>query len=339
MAISIKRMLRESLAWGYHQANLALSRLRGKVIILTYHRVLSGKELATQFVQPGMYVRDEVFEMQARFLMQDFDVLRFVDLIDMWIDGRWDKKARYCVITFDDGWIDNYAYAFPILKHYGVPATVFLPTAFVGTDEWFWPDKLGYLLTHGAEQDVAAVWEYLRSRFPILSVSLPHRLGDIDVVIEALKKVPNQDLLEAIAELEVLSGKPLAGKRMIMNWSEVEEMSNSGISFGSHSVNHKILPCIPHDEMRYEIEASFRDLRVSKCNAVPVFCYPNSSCTDAIAEEVKNAGYRAAVGGNSGHERQVPSNLFQLKRIGIHNDIARTIPLFAWRLAGARTWV
>src|SRR4030042_3672630 len=52
------------------------------------------------------------------------------------------SPGRKCAITFDDGWLDNYRTAFPILKKYEVPATVFLPAAVVGTDHWFWFDHL-----------------------------------------------------------------------------------------------------------------------------------------------------------------------------------------------------
>ena len=95
-----------------------------------------------------MYVSKDVFEMQMQFLKEHFTVVSFGELLDLWTQKTYDQSKRYCVITFDDGWLDNYIYAYPVLKKYEIPATIFLPTAFVGTNKWFWPDKIGFILRH-----------------------------------------------------------------------------------------------------------------------------------------------------------------------------------------------
>jgi UDP-2,3-diacylglucosamine pyrophosphatase LpxH len=74
-------------------------------------------------------------------LCKRFTVLSLNELLERWRTDQLDASKAYCVITFDDGWQDNYQYAFPVLKHYGLPATIFLATDFIGTDRWFWPDQ------------------------------------------------------------------------------------------------------------------------------------------------------------------------------------------------------
>lgn len=114
-------------------------------MVLAYHRVLTNDDLRRQSVQPGMYVLDTVFEQQMMFVKQNFTVLSLQDLLGLWKGDVWDEHARYCVITFDDGWLDNYRHAYPVLKRLCLPATIFLPTDYVGSDEWFWPDQLAFL--------------------------------------------------------------------------------------------------------------------------------------------------------------------------------------------------
>jgi hypothetical protein len=91
-------------------------------------------------------VTPETFEEHLRFLTAHFEVISFADLLAKWDTRQWDDTARYCVITFDDGWVDNYVHAYPLLRAYGLPATICLPTDLVGTDEWLWSDRLGALL-------------------------------------------------------------------------------------------------------------------------------------------------------------------------------------------------
>ncbi|MFO0768115.1 MAG: polysaccharide deacetylase family protein [Nitrospiraceae bacterium] len=126
-------------------------RHRGKVIILMYHRVLSTENLCEESIQAGMYVRDVVFRRQMEFVRSHFTVVPLGELVRLWQCSQLDTKATYCAVTFDDGWQDNYLHAYPVLKELGVPATVFLPTDFVGTARWFWPDLLARVI--GAVSD------------------------------------------------------------------------------------------------------------------------------------------------------------------------------------------
>ena len=106
--------------------------------------------------------------------------------LDRWRYGTWDDSVRYCVITFDDGWLDNYRYAFPLLRAYRAPATIFLPTDLIGTNKWLWWDRLGYLLTRARGAKSRAVPD------------------DIDSVIEHAKQIPDEAreaLIDDLAQL------------------------------------------------------------------------------------------------------------------------------------------
>ena len=61
-----------------------LNHLRGKVLILMYHRVIPRSELETAFVQPGMYVTPETFEMHLRFLTSRFHILSLEEALARW---------------------------------------------------------------------------------------------------------------------------------------------------------------------------------------------------------------------------------------------------------------
>jgi len=343
----IKQKLKSSVRKGvsalYFASHHLMRHLRGKVIILTYHRVVSSKELDKYYIQPGMYVKSDTFEMQMKFLKDHFVTLPFAELLHVWRQGEMDGKKRYCVITFDDGWLDNYVYAYPILKKYSLPATIFLTTSYIGTSQWFWPDKMSFLLQsycgnnmpvnpHGHIKDLVKRYSWLNiDRKKIRS----NAVGTvIENAIKKCKELSENDINNIIVGLsESLQALP-PDDRLLLDWKEVKEMSNHGISFGSHTSSHRILTKLSSTELQKELSESRSMLGKMKINHIPVFCYPNGNYTDTIVEQVKASGYQAAVSTDQGFEGSSALNQFTLKRIGIHDDISKTLPLFAYRLSG-----
>ncbi len=334
----IKGAIREVGAGIYHSSRLGAVRHRGKVVILTYHRVLREEDLGASFVQPGMYVLKAVFENQVRFLKERFEILSFGDLLSRWTAGVWDGRRGYCAITFDDGWRDNYLHAYPILRDHGIPATVFLPTAFIGTRHRFWWDEVAWSLRRcwlaRRQEEGKRRWAELSQRYPWLELEEPPTDAALDEVIERFKNVPEREIYDWLEVTRGALGGETPDERALVDWREVEEMSDQGISFGSHSCTHRILTRLPKEEIREEVYGSRDALRARRIRFVPVFSYPNGNYNHDVMEEVKRAGYEAAVSGRFGIESECPEDVWALRRIGVHNDITRTAALFALRISG-----
>lgn len=338
IACSVKSYGRAMAAACYAAMPGFLSGLKGKVSILTYHRVLSHSELSTQYVQPGMYVSVDVFDRQLQFLKRHCTVLSFADLLAMWATRQWDITQRYCVVTFDDGWLDNYRHAFPLLKRYGIPATIFLPTDYIGTDQWFWPDRISWLWPRwnkqsGAEQH--RVWSAVSTQHAWCQ-GLEQALmgGDIESLLEGCKPHSYDRIDHFVQSWADALGVLLPSERQVMNWDEVNEMSQSGIFFGSHSMTHKILTTVSDEELLQEVQGSWDALRRRVVRALPVFCYPNGNWNERIGRAVEVAGYEAAVTTEFGYETGVPGNLYALKRINMHEAVTCSDALLGFHLAG-----
>lgn len=337
----VKGWARRSAAEFYARSPGFLRQLRGKVTILMYHRVVTGVELSSQFIQPAMYVTSETFGRQVRFLREHFDVLSMHELLSMWREKIWNPERRYCVITFDDGWLDNYMHAFPVLRRYDVPATIFLPTGVIGTDQWFWPEQVGWLTQQFALLPPKRRAEILASLreggtwFNDIVKTLD--AGQSDHLIERCKVVLDEGIGELVSRLAEAMEVRLPEERLVMNWEEVGEMSAAKISFGSHSVNHKILTTVSETGLHEEVHRSLETLRKRNLNLVPVFCYPNGNYSSTVMRCVEAAGYCAATTTEPGWEVPDTSRMFRLKRVGIHNDLTSSDSLFAFHLAGYNT--
>ncbi len=314
---------------------------RGKVLILAYHRIVTPEDLSRSHVEPGMYVLRDVFDMQVRWLLEQFDILSFAQLLARWRDNEWDEQKGYCVLTFDDGWLDNYRHAFPILKKYHVPATIFLPTNYIGSNEWFWPEKFAYLLARFSQDSLTSAQRKCVGDVIAELSGLPHHEFDgqqgvsFDTVWEVIgrcKLATPSEIQRGINKLSEILEVSVPHERLTINWSEVAEMAENGISFGSHSCSHHLLTRLNEETIRQELLESDRQLRTLPAGYLPVFCYPNGDNNESIQGLVRQAQYVAAVGTRPGIEGQHPGNMYELNRIGMHNEVSETVPLLSFHL-------
>jgi peptidoglycan/xylan/chitin deacetylase (PgdA/CDA1 family) len=308
-------------------------------VILMYHRVVPINE-AREVFQPGIYVEPYIFERHLRFLKKYFCIVPFSELLDCsrrTLRVLNDKPV--CVLTFDDGWYDFYTYAFPILKAHQVPATVFLPTDFIGTKNWFWTDRLTFLFFQ--KKQLKGLTKRIQfSRNPLVN-RLEEMKGppesSVEKAIGQLKTYRNEQIEEVLLEI-VKNGdlKPAPTERAFLSWEEVKEIAQSGlITFGSHTATHRILTTLEECKIKEELRRSKEKLVGEKVGdpAFIPFSYPNGNYDDRIAKMVKDAGYSSAVTTETGWNHH-ESDRFSLKRIPIHQDITSTEGMLGCRLVG-----
>jgi len=299
-------------------------REHNSALILMYHRVLGVLSAGADFVQPGMYVSTETFRCHMRFLKEVFNVLPLAELVER-IES--DKcVSGCCAITFDDGWLDNYTHAFPVLQELQIPATIFLATNFIGTDRMFWPEELSYYLSQPEVMALAKINPLLQ-RIYTDNITVKY----LDNAIQFMKTyspVEREELLSHLRSTNV-STHP---KRMLMNWDEAKHMQASGlINFDAHTANHAILDQISLDEAEEEIITSRNEIEQRLGRTPEFFAYPNGNYSDDLKALLKRNGFRGAVTTRKGWlDKDV--GLFEIPRIGMHEDVSCTIPLFYARI-------
>lgn len=339
----IKAIARTLAARGYTAAGGHKRANIGRVIILMYHRVLKDNDDYAKYLQPGMFVFQSSFEMHVQSLLEDYDVISFDEMLRLQQTGTPERRSRCCVITFDDGWRDNYDFALPILRKYRLPATVFLTTGYAGTERSFWHEDVSRLFflfdrAYGSETpcarpvaDVSPLTHLISSH---LLLKTRHRADSIDTVVEALKSHPAEVIEGSIHAVAAAFDLILSSSRTMLSWDEIRDMGLAGISFGSHTCEHQLLTQVDDLTAQREIRNSLADLRSQDLNLIPAFCYPNGFHNRRIRELVADAGYSAAVTTSYGSESPELPELFQLARIGIHQDISKSRSLFFYRIRG-----
>src|SRR5262245_45583277 len=106
------------------------------VLGLNYHRI---GEAGRSVYDRGLWsATADDFDAQVGWLKSHFDIIRPDDLPAALAA----RRGRHVLITFDDGYRDNYADAFPVLKRHGVPATFFITTGFIDDARLSWWDEI-----------------------------------------------------------------------------------------------------------------------------------------------------------------------------------------------------
>ena len=308
-----------------------------------YHRIIPINE-TTPGLQAGMYVKPESFDMHLYYLKKYFRVIPFPEIIT----PSNNKAHKYtntnkplCIITFDDGWYDFYKYAYQILKAWKMPATVFLPTKYIGTGEQFWTDRLTSLIVQNQQNEYTNHLEKLEINGNLDVVEKIDRLvGTIDSISERaisfLKNYSDDDINVILDKLEIMWGlEQNVTDRAFLNWKEVGEMMESGfVNFGSHTNNHKMLTYLDNNEIVDELVQSRNKLIMEKVvisSFIP-FSYPNGNFDERAIHLVKEAGYHAAVTTINGWN-SYNSSLFDLKRVSIHEDMSSTKGMFGSKIS------
>jgi peptidoglycan/xylan/chitin deacetylase (PgdA/CDA1 family) len=268
-------------------ANTVMERLSRRFQILIYHKVSPDTH---PFFEP---THPAVFEQQMQFLKQCYQVKPLTELVER--AKRGDVPHRAVAITFDDGYRDNYEFAFPILKKYGLPATVFVATGAIGTGEILWHDRIfdAFRFATAPRTNLQSALDRARELY-----------GD-----DRRRWVEN-------VEQELKPIFPPEYAPYMLSWSQIREMHVSGIEFGSHTVTHPILSKIPRDEMLKELRESKQRLAEQLNANVVSFAYPNgktSDYNDEIKAALPQCGYSYAVTTRAGFNRPL-ADPFDLRR-------------------------
>ena len=297
------------------------ARTRGtsRSVILCYHGIRPERGLAFD-PNGAMHVSPQLFEAHLAHLTRACDVLP--------LDAIADRRAtpgpngRVAVaITFDDGYRDNLDVAFPLLREYGCPATIFLPTSFIGTGRPFWWEQLEAWIG-----DAGAQVAHDGDVYDLATVSGKDRLFDrLRVGLTRAGPARRQRLLEHARAL-------LAPSRDVesstLSWPQIDWLAASGlISFGAHTVNHFAVSSLTDAELDFEVGASRHELaqRLAVPSEFLAYPYGRYADLDPRADGVLRAhGSIGAVTLVAGAVESSPS-AYSLPRIFVErgDDVAR----------------
>ncbi len=292
---------------------------QNKCVILFYHRFADKKNNSI------LHKLDKKsFQKQMRYLKKCYDVISLDNLVE-----KVRKKERFqktaIVITIDDGFKDNYDFAYPILKELNIPATIFLTTGLIGTSKVPWVDELGVALEKTNRKRLSFAELFGNNTIDISDTA--SRANAFHQIYLKLLYLDHNLKLEYLNRLMQYLGNNDGTEyheRTMLNWSEIVEMSKNGITFGAHTMSHPTLSKMKTKQAKAEIYLSRKEIEKFLKNKVNHFAIPNGQPRD-FTEELRafcrNENFKSVLTTNFGIVNE-NSSLYDLPRVHI------TGPLF-----------
>jgi len=316
-------------------------------LVLMYHRI------ADSALDPwDLSVSPENFESHIRYLQQHTEVIPLQELIQR----IYTRQSLYpCIaLTFDDGYLDNYTQAKPLLEKYTLPATFFFTTKFQSNDKAYWwdeleqmilvqsvlPEKLSLtlaetsfsfalgearVLTTSLEKEIRA-WRYGK---PLYNARL-RLFHDLWSILKPASITDQQTILQA---LRSWSGNTIFHTPPVMNEYQIRDLSRSPLlEIGAHTANHPALGFLPPDAQRAEMQQSKNILEQITGKVVTGIAYPYGSLNKDTPVIAQVSGFQYAV---STHAQVVSArmSIYDIPRIQVTNQApeAFSISIKRWQ--------
>ncbi len=299
-----------------------LARWKG-VLIFNYHRVgrLSGE---MPFDHDVYSATQEGFAEQMAFLKRYFDVVGPAELDRV---SR-EPAGRTVMVTFDDGYRDNFELAFPVLRDQKVPATFFITTSFLDEGVLAWWDEIAWMIRRSTVSVLpAGPW----TAEP-LSLAAGEKAGTIKALLRTYKRLRGVHCAAYMTWLAQATGSgrcpPEEARKVWMTWDMVREMRHGGMAIGGHTVNHPVLSRLSAAEQAAEIQGCAQRLRDELGEPMRWFAYPVGA-RDAFNADTRQAladvGVEFAFSYYGGYNRPGTWDRTDMRRIAVEHmhDSAR----------------
>lgn len=235
----------------------------GNLSILFFHRVVSVRDP----LSPGEPTADE-FDTMMKWVQRQFTVIPLSEAVRRLTDGSLPPAAA--AITFDDGYRDNLEVAAPILKHHGLPATLFVASGFIDGGIMF--NDVVIEAVRATSKAMLELPELGLTQLPM--GTLDQRRAALSRLLPTIKHLPSEKRQQAVDTLAKRAHVTLP-RDLMMTTAQLRQFAESGFEIGAHTENHPILAVLQDTEAHVEISRGRDSLEGMLDQRISLFAYPN----------------------------------------------------------------
>jgi peptidoglycan/xylan/chitin deacetylase (PgdA/CDA1 family) len=278
----------------------------GRFLVLCYHNICEDSAYRS-----WLRVRRSEFESHLRFFLSigSFITPGELETVLRNEGGPGKNSPLRFLLTFDDGYENNFCLGLPILEKLGVPAVFFVSTRPLSTGSAFWHDRViepiqtlrfrkldlrreGLRKYHFPEPDDEKRWDSIQQLLEdIKSLQLANS-SSFSRVLQILDRIAAKANIRLGADCRPLDIATLS-----------QMAANHLCHIGSHAHEHNLLTSMSDPELSADLQKSKDILHSVTGNHTSLFAYPNGSVNDRVMQAVRNAGFKLAFTTASGMMR------------------------------------
>jgi len=261
-------MLTSKIIWCFQLHRIYSFFKTDRCSILMFHRVVQVVKI------PGIEISEAMFKDIIVYLQNKGYEFISIDTMHKYLLNNKFKHRKYIVLTFDDGYKDNYTFVYPYLLEKKIPFTIYVATDFIDKKSTLWWYLLFDYLKQEREQDSGHIIDVKHTRYKELAKQI--RTLNIDQKHEFFSKVFIQNGISLDKYLDLYT----------LNWNDILEMSDSGyVTIGAHTVAHQNLKNLNIDQVHEEVSASKQIIEERLNGLVRHFAYPYGGYKEAGSRE------------------------------------------------------
>lgn len=275
-------------------------------------------------LRPQMDVN--VFRNCMKMLTKQFRFVSMSRAIELLAADR-PVPRNIAVVTFDDGYQNNFSQALPVLREFNVPAVFYVATDHIEYRLPFWFDRLDFAIQAAARRGLTI--NFMDRKYEMKAANR-ERLKAYYAEMRARAKIGIRNESEFVrtldhlaSDLEESTGESLASHLDNDPWAGIVSIAtlktataDKLVEIGSHTCSHQRLSCAVHDERVRELEESKRKIEDWTNAECRHFAYPNGEFDSESCELVARTGYKSGVTTVHG-TNAAGSDAFRLKRLNV----------------------
>jgi peptidoglycan/xylan/chitin deacetylase (PgdA/CDA1 family) len=301
------------------QRDVAPESLPNGMYCLNYHRI--GDKTDTQYDENVFSCNKESFELQLTYFSDFFHLISLSEALEI-IKTKKTCTQRYLLLTFDDGYADNFTEAYPLLKKHNIPAVFFIATDYVESNLVPWWDQVAYMVNNSCKKTLSL--QFMGRE----TIILKDRVRATKSILKHIKvetKLTIEDVLFNLKKETGVSFVPsnADGKSLFMTWAMIKEASMNGIDIGSHTCSHQLLSNLSFPDQIAELRLSKELLEKKTGKPILSLAYPvgsSSSYNYETCVAASESNYEVAFDFEKGVNVNPSLNKMELKRFPVNYD-------------------
>ena len=282
--------------------------LTSKAIVLMYHKI--GNPSSDPW---NLAVSQENFEAHLKVLRKSFNVVSTDELIGQLQNNKIRNKS--VVVTFDDGLLNNYELARPLLEKYQIPATFFISDSNIGKSKLFWWDELEEIILNTKklpgefyfnnkdmqifsleDENILTPELQLKNKNYIAYEPNSKRAELYYHLWEICSPLQARDQQKMISNIKQWAGIEIAKDMDVcMTWEQVKNLSQSSLfTIGGHTHSHPSLYDHNYEYQKQEILSNKELLENLLGFNIDSFAYPSGRYNDTTLKVIEESGYKSA---------------------------------------------